>query len=185
MRRTPLVTTCHKGLGASRRSDGLRSRDKVSQAGGRRRDTPSRTRPQLATLPAQSGCDSWAIRTLALIDTRMRFAPTIDRRLILVVRRVEDLGSAAAVWRLLRVRARRLGVDTPCYESVRRLVRGEQRRRSLLRSAVARLLALVRRLTRWVMALVGGVIRRREKAVPTGRTPRSPGDRPCPHRRRE
>jgi hypothetical protein len=91
------------------------------------------------------------MRTLALVDSRMRFAPAIDCRLVLIVARTADLGCAAAVWRLLRVRARRLDVDTPCYESVRRLVRRERRRRRIL-EAIERLLELLRRVARRLRA---------------------------------
>jgi hypothetical protein len=53
------------------------------------------------------------------------------------VARTLDLGSSAVVWRGLRRRACRLGVATPCYESVRRLVVFERERRARLAAAVA------------------------------------------------
>jgi hypothetical protein len=75
----------------------------------------------------------------------MRFAPAIDRRLVASVGREGDLGSSAAVWRRLRRRARRLGVDTPCYESVRRIVVAERERRARVLAAVATVLELATR----------------------------------------
>lgn len=62
----------------------------------------------------------------------MQFSPAIDRRLITAVSRSTDLDSSAAIWRGLRRRADRLRVATPCYESVRRLVVAERRRRAEL-----------------------------------------------------
>ena len=78
-------------------------------------------------------------------SAEMEFSPTIDPRLVASVGRTVELGSAAAVWRGLRRRARHLRVHTPCYESVRRLVLLKRERRARLIATVATVLALATR----------------------------------------
>ncbi len=75
----------------------------------------------------------------------MQFSPVVDPRLVASVARTVDLRSSAAVWRLLRQRARRLRATTPCYETVRRLVVVERERRARLIATVATLLEIAGR----------------------------------------
>jgi len=72
----------------------------------------------------------------------VEFSPAIDRRLLTAVVHAADLDSSAAVWRRLRRRAGRLGVTTPCYESVRRLVVAERERRAQLAATLLTLLEI-------------------------------------------
>jgi hypothetical protein len=75
----------------------------------------------------------------------MEFGPAIDPRLVGSVGRTVELGSAAAVWRGLRRRARRLRTTTPCYESVRKLVVAERERRARLIATLATALKIATR----------------------------------------
>ncbi len=75
----------------------------------------------------------------------MEFSPAIDVRLAASVARTAELGSSAAVWRLLRRRARRLRTTTPCYESVRKLVVAERERRARIIATIATVLEIATR----------------------------------------
>ena len=75
----------------------------------------------------------------------MEFSPAIDPRLAASVARTVELSSSAAVWRLLRRRARRLRTTTPCYESVRKLVVAERERRARLLATIATVLEIATR----------------------------------------
>jgi hypothetical protein len=72
----------------------------------------------------------------------MEFSPGVDHLFVTAVNRTLDLRNAAEVWRALRRRARRLNLATPCYESVRKLVRAERERRARLLATLATLLEL-------------------------------------------
>ncbi len=69
----------------------------------------------------------------------MEFAPAIDPKVAAAVARTGDLGCSAVVWRAGRRRAQRLRIATPCYESVRLLVRAERDRRARLAAVLATL----------------------------------------------
>jgi hypothetical protein len=86
----------------------------------------------------------------------MEFSPAIDPRLIARIWRTADLRSSAEVWRGLRRPARRLGLTTPCYESVRKRVVTERERRARLVAALTTLLEIA---TRRVPVLPEGVPR--------------------------
>jgi hypothetical protein len=73
-----------------------------------------------------AGCDAHIVN----------FAPAVDPRLIRSIGRMPDLTCSAAVWRAVRRRARPLDVDTPCYETVRKLVLRERERRARLLAAL-------------------------------------------------
>jgi hypothetical protein len=73
----------------------------------------------------------------------VNFAPAVDPRLIRSIGRMPDLSCSAAVWRALRRRARPLDVDTPCYETVRKLVLAERERRARFLASVLTAFELV------------------------------------------
>jgi len=73
----------------------------------------------------------------------MNFAPAVDRRLIRSIGLMPDLTNAAAVWRAVRRRAGPLDVDTPCYETIRKLVHIERERRARLLASLFTAIELV------------------------------------------
>ena len=75
----------------------------------------------------------------------MEFAPAIDPKVAAAVARTGDLGCSAVVWRAVRRRADRLRIATPCYESVRLLVRAERDRRARLAAVLATLAEIAAR----------------------------------------
>ena len=75
----------------------------------------------------------------------MEFAPAVDPRLVTFVGRTVDLACSAEVWRRMRRRAGKIGVATPCYESVRKLVIIERERRARVLAVLTTILEIATR----------------------------------------
>ena len=91
----------------------------------------------------------------------MHFAPTVDSRLVRRIGRIRDLRCSASVWRAVRRRARAADVDTPCYETVRKLVLAERERRARVIAAWLTALELLTRRTPRLPEDVERIYRRR------------------------
>ena len=91
----------------------------------------------------------------------MHFAPAVDLRLIRRIGRIRDLSCSAAVWRAVRRRARAADVDTPCYETVRKLVLAERERRARIIAAWLTALELLTRRTPRLPEDIERIYRRR------------------------